>query len=114
MKKTPYQTFSKVGMFFSVFAIIVLMLTQDVPFRYNETELEEAIRDVGALIAIIGCCICLLGSLILRAIGLVLESVRTEYCQGCGKPFDKLELKKIDSGQELCPECINNLNKKKG
>ncbi len=111
MKKTPYQTLSKVGIFFSVFAIIVLIL-YSADIYDSETTLEKSIRFAGTIITIIGCFICLLCSLILQSIGLVLESVRIEYCQGCSKPFDKLDLKKIDSGQKLCPECIDNLNKK--
>jgi hypothetical protein len=36
-----------------------------------------------------------------------------QKCDGCGKDIEKYQLVKIDSGQELCPECINNLKKEK-
>jgi len=36
-----------------------------------------------------------------------------QLCEGCNRNFDKSQLKIIASGQMLCPECINNLKKKK-
>ncbi|MDD5326566.1 MAG: hypothetical protein PHY02_01985 [Phycisphaerae bacterium] len=33
-------------------------------------------------------------------------------CDGCNENFDETLLKKIDSGQMLCPECSYNLKKK--
>jgi hypothetical protein len=36
-----------------------------------------------------------------------------QLCEGCSRNFEKEKLKKITSGQMLCPECINNLKSKK-
>lgn len=125
MQKKPYQILSGVGIFLSICGIIIFMLQfmgMDFDFDYlyssQKSELEQyfietrkIIESTSLIIAIIGCCLCLLCSLILRSIGLMLESIRTEYCQGCDKPFDKLKLKKIDSGQRLCLDCIRSLKK---
>jgi ABC-type uncharacterized transport system fused permease/ATPase subunit len=35
-----------------------------------------------------------------------------QKCDICYKHFDKSQLTKIDSGQSLCPECIDKLRKK--
>jgi hypothetical protein len=34
-----------------------------------------------------------------------------QLCEGCSRNFQKEKLKKIASGQMLCPECISNLKK---
>jgi hypothetical protein len=39
------------------------------------------------------------------------EDSRLQLCEGCNRNFDKSQLKKIASGQMLCPECIDNLKK---
>jgi rRNA maturation endonuclease Nob1 len=35
-----------------------------------------------------------------------------QLCEGCNRNFQKEKLKKIASGQLLCPECISNLKKR--
>lgn len=36
-----------------------------------------------------------------------------QLCDGCNRNFKKEKLKKITSGQMLCPECVNNLKKRR-
>ena len=38
---------------------------------------------------------------------------KIQLCDGCRCNFDKSELRKIDSGQMLCPGCINNLKNRR-
>jgi hypothetical protein len=38
---------------------------------------------------------------------------RFQRCEGCNRNFDKSQLKKIASGQMLCPDCINNLKNRR-
>jgi hypothetical protein len=39
------------------------------------------------------------------------DNVPHQLCEGCGRNFQKICLKKIASGQLLCPECVSNLKK---
>ena len=39
------------------------------------------------------------------------DNTQHQLCEGCGRDFQKICLKKIASGQMLCPECISNLKK---
>jgi hypothetical protein len=34
-------------------------------------------------------------------------------CEGCNRNFEKEKLKKIASGQLLCPECVKNLKNRR-
>ncbi len=36
-----------------------------------------------------------------------------QLCDGCHRNFEKTNLRRIDSGQFLCPECIENLKNRR-
>ncbi|MDD5327404.1 MAG: hypothetical protein PHY02_06270 [Phycisphaerae bacterium] len=38
------------------------------------------------------------------------DKTSLQLCDGCNKNFDKNLLRKIDSGQLLCPKCAGDLN----
>lgn len=41
------------------------------------------------------------------------DNIQHQLCEGCGRNFQKICLKKIASGQLLCPECVKNLKNRK-
>jgi Na+-driven multidrug efflux pump len=131
MKKAPYQILSGWGVGLSICGIMFVILgfigmDFDYSYLYSKSELEKyfievkrAVESAGLTIALIGCFICLLCSLILKAIGLLIgqtnsaDDIFLQQCAGCNRNFNKDLLVRINSGQLLCPECANSLKNKK-